>query len=76
MKWLVIALAVGAVLFAVGFAIAAFAEGGIPWNWWWVIPVGAMVLVAYFGLRVGTQKHIEEDVDHEPIRDDETPPAL
>ncbi|WP_147625360.1 hypothetical protein [Tessaracoccus massiliensis] len=76
MKWLVIALAVGAILFGIGFAIATMTEGGIPWSWWWVIPVGAMVLIAFFGMRVGTQQHIEEDVEQQPIADDEHPPAL
>lgn len=75
MKWLVIALAVGAVLFGIGFAIATLTEGGIPFDWWWVIPLGAVVLVAYFGMRVGTQQHVEHETprDHEP---DEHPPAL
>ncbi|MBB1483951.1 hypothetical protein H5392_08775 [Tessaracoccus sp. MC1865] len=76
MKWIVIALAVGAALFGLGFIIAATSEGGFPWSWWWVIPVGATALVAWFGMRIGTQKHIEEDVEHEPIADDEHPPAL
>lgn len=75
MKWLVIALAVGAVLFGIGFAIATLTEGGIPFDWWWVIPLGAAVLVAYFGMRVGTQQHVEHETpkDHAP---DEHPPAL
>ena len=75
MKWLVIALAVGAVLFAIGFVIATQTEAGIPFSWWWVIPVGAMLLIAFFGLRVRTQAATDDESPTEP-RPDERPPAL
>lgn len=75
MKWLVIALAVGAVLFAIGFVIATQTEAGIPFSWWWVIPVAAFVVIAYFGLRVGTQAKTDDESPSKP-RPDEHPPAL
>ena len=65
----------GAVLFAIGFAVATMTEGGIPFGWWWVIPVAAMVLIAYFGLRVGAQATTDDESPTEP-RPDERPPAL
>lgn len=73
--WLVVALGVGAILFGIGAAIATMTEGGIPFDWWWVIPVGAIVLIAWFGMRVGTQAKTDDEAPTEP-RPDERPPAL
>lgn len=75
MKWLIVALAVGAILFGIGSVIAVVREDGIAWPYWWVIPAGVVAMIAYFGLRVETQQH-HDDIEHDEVQPDERPPAL